>query len=142
MGNKISFSALFNWLNSTEMFARPSKRIPGKWSLKEFYFEPENELLHFSEDRLKNENLFWELEFSGAGQFIHHSHLSIPLIDNMDSGHWSRSRNFITLAHPANSEKKIEFQFAVEKDILKLLKKDSLGRIQFFGFFRKMEGKK
>lgn len=142
MGNNIGFSALFNWLKSTEFFARPSKKIPGKWILKEFYFEPENELLHFSEDQLKNEKLFWELEFSGAGQFIHHSHLSIPLIDNLASGRWSRSRNFITLAHPADSEKSIEFQFAIEKDILKLLKKDSLGQIQFFGFFRKMNDSK
>ncbi len=142
MRSKNVFYNFFNWLNSTEFFARPSKKIPGKWILKEFYFEPENELVHFGEDRLKNENLFWELEFFGVGQFNHRSHLSIPLIDNLASGNWSRSRNFITLAHPADSEKSIEFQFAIEKDILKLLKKDSLGQIQFFGFFRKMNDSK
>jgi hypothetical protein len=142
MGNKIGFSALFNWLKSTEMFARPSKKIPGKWILNEFYFEPENELVHIGEERLKNENLFWELEFAVTDQFIHHSNLSIPFIDNLASGRWSRSRNLITLTHPPDSTKSIEFQFAIEKETLKLLKKDSLGRIQFFGFFRKMKDQK
>ncbi|QGY46325.1 hypothetical protein GM418_22470 [Maribellus comscasis] len=137
MHSKINFSGLIKWLGSTEMFARPSKKLPGKWLLFEFYHEPENELIHISKDQLKAENFFWEIEFDGNENYSHNTNLDVPLISKIVDGTWSRTRNFITLVHPNNFRDNVEFQFAIERENLKLLKKDALGRIEFFGFFQR-----
>lgn len=137
MKSKISFSTLLNWLKTTEMFARPSRKLPGKWKLQEYYFEPGEELVNVKENQMKAENLFWEIELREGNQYVHRTNLTLPFITQLTSGHWSRSRNFITLIHPKDFRNNVEFQFAIEKETLKLLKKDPLGKIEFFGFFRK-----
>ncbi len=137
MKRKSGFSAFVNWLQSTEMFARPSKQLPGKWNLVEYYIEPEKALVHVDETRLKEENLFWEIEFAETQNYLHKTNLSVSLISAIKNGTWSLSRNFISLIKPDDFRNTIEFEIAIEKGILKLLKKDGLGRIEFFGFFRK-----
>ncbi len=137
MPRRINFRKLIDWLGTTEMFARPSKKIPGKWVLFEFYTEPDKELVHKTKDQLKSEKIFWEIDFNTDENYTHSTNLDIPVISKIASGTWSRSRNFITLIHPDNFRNNVEFQFAVEKGNLKLLKKDAFGRIEFFGFFSK-----
>ena len=137
MLRKIEFRKIIEWLGSTEMFARPSKKIPGKWVLFEFYTEPGKELIHKTKDELKSEEIFWEIEFNTDENYKHNTNLDIPVISKIQNGTWSRSRNFITLIHPDNFRNSVEFQFAVERENLKLLKKDAFGRIEFFGFFTK-----
>ena len=136
MANKI-FSQIWNWLKSSEMFARPSKQLPGKWELFEYYTEPGKELLNLKETQLKANNEFWQIEFTTENEFIQENKLPISQISNVKSGFWSISKNFITLTFSENKGNSIEFQFAIEKGTLKLLRKDALGRIEFFGFFNK-----
>ena len=134
---KSVFSDFFKWLKSTEMFDRPSKKLPGKWTLKEYYTEPEKELIHIKEDQMLKQQLFWEAEFIDNEKFYHKTNLSVPLLKDITNGTWSRSKNFISIIHPEDFRKNVEFQFAIDKDMLKLLKKDAFGKIEFFGFFEK-----
>jgi len=138
MPKKISLTGLKNWVESTEMFSRPSKRIPGKWELFEFYFEPGKDLVHLEEKQMKIEKLFFEVYFAADEVFVQKSNLNVPLISKIVNGNWSLSRNFVTIINPDNFRDNVEFQFAVERGILKLLKKDAFGKIEFFGFFRKL----
>ena len=57
------FSRFIKWLGTTEMFARPSKQLPGKWQLFEYYFDSEKDLNHITEPQLKKLNESWEIEF-------------------------------------------------------------------------------
>ena len=118
MTNKF-YHAILQWLKSTEMFVRPSKQLPGKWELFEYYIESSEELHNIKETQLKANNEFWQ-------------------ISKVKSGSWSISKNFITLTSSENNKNYIEFQFAIEKETLKILKKDALGRIEFFGFFNRV----
>lgn len=138
MQNKISFAGILKWLGSTEMFARPSKKLPGKWVLFEFYHEPDKELIHKTKEQVKAEKIFWEIDFDPNEKYTHNTNLDIPVISKIADGTWSRSKNFITLIHPVNFRDNVAFQFAIENGKLKLLKKDALGRIEFFGFFAKI----
>lgn len=119
------------------MFARPSKQIPGKWELVEYYIEKGNELLNIKEEQLKVNSEFWHIEFTPDFNFSHDNNLPVWQIAKVKSGNWSFSKNFITLTSSENARNNIEFQFAIEKETLKLLKKDALGRIEFFGFFNR-----
>jgi hypothetical protein len=130
------FSAIFKWLGRTELFARPSKKLPGKWKLYEYYVDVKDELLHFEEKMLAENRQGFEIEFNAEGNFVHSSSLPLSIIQNLENGEWSVSRNFITLMHPKNFRDNVEFQFAFEKGNLKLLKKDAFGNIEFFGFFK------
>lgn len=141
MQRKIKLERIVKWLGSTEMFARPSKKLPGKWVLFEFYHEPEKELVHKTKDQIKQEKIVWEIEFDDNENYIHNSNLDIPVVSKITNGTWSRSKNFITLIHPVNFRDNVEFQFAIDKENLKLLKKNGLGKIEFFGFFRKETNK-
>jgi hypothetical protein len=136
MKNKI-FSAMLNWLQSTEMFARPSKQIPGKWQLFEYYFETSSNLLNINEAQMKERKELWDIEFTEENKYYHHCNLPVWQITKIKNGNWSISKNFIKLSSSENAGNYIEFQFAIEKEKLKLLKKDALGRIEFFGFFNK-----
>ena len=138
MENKISFSGILNWLKSSEMFARPSKQIPGKWQLVEYYIENGDELRNINEAQLKEENGVWDIEFTVEKKFYHQCNLPVWQITKIKNGNWDISKNFITLTSSENIRNNIEFQFAIEKQKLKLLKKDALGRIEFFGFFNKI----
>lgn len=130
------FSKFFYWLKNSEMFARPSKQLPGKWELFEYYTEPENKLIHKEKEQLKKEQLFLTVEFSGNGDFSYNTNLPVNFITDDGNFTWSVAKNYITLIHPDDFRKNQEFQFACEKGILKLLKKDSFGKIILFGFFR------
>ncbi len=131
------FHSIITWLKSTEMFARPSKQIPGKWELVEYYIEKGNELHNIKGKQLKENNEFWQIEFTADCKFKHENYLPVWQITKVKNGNWSVSKNFITLVSSENQANNIEFQFAIEKDTLKLLRKDALGRIEFFGFFNR-----
>lgn len=137
MEKKSVFSVFRNWLSTTEMFARPAKKLPGKWQLSEYFFDSDTELVNIKEQQLKAETQFLEFEFEEE-IFKLKSNLSIQLIQNIENGNWGITKNFITLIYPGDFRKNVEFQFAIEKGILKLLRKDALGKIEFFGFFRKI----
>jgi hypothetical protein len=136
-----AFTNFLNWIKTTEMFARPSKQLPGKWNLFEYYIEKEGDLIHIKEEQLKAENLKWQIDFLEDEKYKHNSNLNVAYLSNIEDGTWSTSKNFITLIHPENFRNNIEFQFAIEKGNLKLLRKDELGKIEFFGFFRKQNSK-
>lgn len=136
MEKKNIFSTFLQWLKSTEMFARPSKQLPGKWQLFEYYVDAEDDLQHFTESQLKKAKENWIIEFLEEEIYKQQSQLPIPIISNIENGNWSISKNFITFIHPNNFRNNVEFQFAIEKGILKLLKKDAFGKIEFFGFFK------
>ena len=140
MEKKSVFSVFRNWLGATEMFARPSKRLPGKWQLFEYFFDSETELINMKEQELKAENQYLKFEFEEEYYKLK-SNLSIQLIQNIENGNWSFTKNFITLIQPEDFRKNIEFQFAIDKGVLKLLRKDAFGKIEFFGFFRKVDSK-
>jgi len=139
---KAVFSKIVYWLKTSEMFARPSKQLPGQWNLFEYYTEPEKELIHKQEEQLKEEQLFLRIEFSENADFSYETNLPINFIADEGNFTWSIAKNFITLIHPDDFRKNQEFQFAIEKGALKILKKDSFGKIILFGFFRKTTGKK
>jgi len=136
MANKF-YNVILNWLKSTEMFARPSKQIPGKWELVEYYIEKGNELLNIKEKQLKERSEFWHIEFKTDFNFLHENYLPVWQINKVKNGSWSTSKNYISITSSENVRNYIEFQFAIEKETLKLLKKDALGRIEFFGFFNR-----
>jgi hypothetical protein len=137
MDNKI-FISILNWLRSTEMFARPSKQIPGKWQLVEYYVETEDELLNVSETQLKDEKKSWNIQFDENMNYSHQCNLPVSLLSVIKNGNWKISKNYITLTSVENTDKAVEFQFAIEKEQLKLLKKDEKGRIEIFGFFNRI----
>jgi hypothetical protein len=140
MEKKSVFSVFMNWLSTTEIFARPSKQLSGKWQLFEYFFEPEGELINIKEHQLKAEKQYWEIEFV-EDKCKQMSNLTIQLINEIENGNWETTKNFITLIHAEDFRRNVEFQFAIEKGILKLLRKDAFGKIEFFGFFRKLDSK-
>ena len=138
--NKTTFFAkIINSLKSTEIFVRPAKKLPGKWQLFEYYIDKAEELKHIKSEHLKTEKQFCNIEFTTEEKYIQNSNIPVSLISDIENGSWSISKNFITLIHPLDFRKNVEFQFAIEKGILKLLKKDEFGKIEFFGFFRKLD---
>jgi hypothetical protein len=133
------FTSVTRWLKTSEMFARPSKQLPGKWRLFEYYTEKSGELVNFKENQLKQKDIFWEIEFGENGIFKQQTNSQSEFLENTGVSKWSLSKNYITFLHPADFRKNEEFQFAVEKGNLRLLKKDFTGKIELFGFFRKLE---
>jgi hypothetical protein len=111
--------------------------LPGKWELYEYYTEPGENLIHKKEAQIKKEKLFAQFEFLEDEKFLHNSNLPAEIIKLEGVYSWSISKNFITLIHEKDFRDNKELQFAIVKDTLKLLKKDSFGKIEFFGFFRK-----
>ena len=139
MNKTTFFTKIINSLQSSEMFDRPSKKLPGKWQLFEYYIDEVKKLKHVNSEQLTSKNQNCNIEFTEDKQYFHNSSLPVPLISDIENGSWSISKNFITLINPLNSTKNVEFQFALEKGNLKLLKKDEFGKIEFFGFFRKLD---
>jgi hypothetical protein len=131
------FSNLAGWLSTTEMFARASRQIPGKWHLYEYYSEPADELIHINENQLKKENQYWEIDFTQNDRLVQKTNIRLPFQNNTDELIWGKSGLHIIFTDPSDSSEKIKFRFAVSKEGLKLLKKDSTGRIEFFGFFKR-----
>ena len=136
---KKSFSNKFiNWLKSTELFARPSKQIVGEWQLVEYYVDTEDKLINISEKQLKDDDRFWRINFLKEKYFRQQNNLNIKVIENIENGNWETTRNFVMLYGMEKLKQSFEFQFAIERDQLKLLKKDKKGRIEFFGFFTRI----
>ncbi|MCD6354805.1 MAG: hypothetical protein J7L95_04570 [Prolixibacteraceae bacterium] len=133
------FHRLSGWIESTGLFVRPAKKISGEWELYEYYIEPGKELQNIKEEKLTQQHLFLKINFGEGQIFSHHSNLTVPVIQKTENGHWSISKNYVTLIHPFDFRKNVKFQFAIQKDYLRLLKKDELGRIEFFGFFRRVK---
>jgi hypothetical protein len=138
MGVKTSFSRVKKWLGETEMFGRPSKKVPGNWQLYEYYMDASEGLLHFTTDKLKENEYFLYLYFFNDNTFKKDSNIDVGILQRAPQKEWSVSRNFITLINPNNFRDNVEFQFAFDNGNLKLLKKDSFGKIEFFGFFKKL----
>ncbi|MBW6535107.1 MAG: hypothetical protein K0B11_08860 [Mariniphaga sp.] len=138
MRRQAIFTSVFQWLKKTEMFARPSKQLPGKWRLFEYYTEKSGELVNVKETQLKQQDIFWEIEFEEDGCFQQKSGLTIKFLEGIESSGWLVSKNFITLIYRDDASRNEEFQFAIVNDKLKLLKKDISGKIIFFGFFRRL----
>ncbi|WP_297099429.1 hypothetical protein [uncultured Draconibacterium sp.] len=132
---KSIFTKFVDWLKSPEVFGSKKKLIPGKWHLFEYYVDEGEELLHFDEDALKKNKLLFVLSFLENHEFIVAGNAPVKLLEGTTEGNWSVARNFITLINPKDFRNNIEFQFAFEKGNLKLLKKDAMGKIEFFGFF-------
>lgn len=130
---------MLGWLNAVELFFHPSKQLPGKWKLFEYYTEPGNKLVNLKEEQLKKENQYWEINFERQGQLSQLTNLPVQFPEGISSCYWSVSRNFITWIGVEDSNKKEEFQYALVSGVLKLLKKKSDGKIEFFGFFRKIQ---
>lgn len=139
MAAKSFFQKCKNWLQSTEMFERPQKKLPGRWQLFEYYVDAGEELLHFEEGELKLNKDVMTLGIHDEGQYTNVSTLSIKAIQSLQGGEWSISKNYITFLDPDNFRNHVEFQFAFEKGNLKLLRKDAFGKIEFFGFFKALD---
>lgn len=120
------------------MFARPSKLLPGKWQLVEYYTETGSELLNIKEVDLSHNKEFWTIELTPENRFYHQCNLPVGLISKISNGEWQITKNYIAFLSSDNHGSNTEFQFAVENGRLKLLKKDAKGRIEFFGFFKKI----
>jgi|GEM_PF-699526 len=136
------FIRFANWLKSPEVFGSITKKIPGSWQLYEYYVDLKEDLIHLRETDLKNNNELLQIEFGEDEQFSLNEQLPLPVFKQLQEGQWSVHRNFITLVDPKNFRNNIEFQFAFQKNDLKLLKKDRTGKIEFFGFFRLPQSEK
>jgi hypothetical protein len=137
---KSSAMTLFlRWLKSTEMFSRPSRQVPGRWQLYEFYYEPGDQLIHVEKEALKAQNIRWEITMNRDGYLSQQSNIPVKILNGMPDCRWSLSGNYIRLMHPVNENENEEVQFAVVKDNLRLLKKEPDGTIRFFGFFSRVE---
>ena len=139
MENKISFKKIQSWLKTGELFARPSKMLPGKWQLFEYYYESGADLINIKEAELQLSKNTMLIEFYMDNVLTINENLKIEIFRNFNKGNWFRKRNFVTFTNNEKQEKYLTFQFDASSEQLKLLKKDVRGRIDFFGFFRRTE---
>lgn len=135
---KSFFSKLKTCLQNTEMFERPIKKLPGRWELYEYFVEVEDELLHFNKADLLQRKDTFVLDISEDGKYQSEATIGIKVVKKLKCGEWDVAKNFITFLVSDNFRDNPEFQFAFEKGNLKLLKKDSFGKIEFFGFLKKI----
>ena len=91
------FYKILNFLQSTEMLARPSKQLPGKWDLFEYYIEQESELNNVKEDQLKTSRQHWNIEFAGNEKYFHNSNLSVSLITSIETFVLSRAISILSI---------------------------------------------
>jgi len=136
MGKNKIVPKIIKWLQSSEMFARPSKQIPGKWRLDEYYFETKDGLNHLPEPKLRESGQSWNIDFSPENRLNHVCSLPLPLLQNLTDCNWRIYRQFLYII-PASQET-IKFQYAIDKEQLRLLKKNVTGQIEFFGFFNRI----
>lgn len=125
-----------SWLQTTEMFARPVKLLPGKWTLEEYYTENKGVLENFKSNDLKQQNREMIFHFFPDQSFQIQTTLINPGFNGLFEGIWEIQKNYISLIDQSTKQYS-EFQFAIVKGKLKLLKKDRAGAIVFFGFFAK-----
>jgi len=138
MTKKFSFSNFLKWLKSREIFARPSKMLPGKWQLFEYYVEIGDNLLNIKEPELLQQKVSMLIDFRNDKTIVIQENLDIMIFKDFVGGGWLRNSNFVTLVNNEKHERMLAFQFDASKDQLKLLKKDSKGKIEFFGFFKRV----
>lgn len=139
MAYKQFITRLKNFVANSEMFARPSKQIMGSWYLNEYFIDQNKELKNVKEESLKTNQQFWKLTFAGENRAVHNLHIDVPILNNIENGEWSIHKNYLSFHHPEDFRRTIEFQFAIDKGVLKILKKNLKGEIEFFGFFKKDE---
>ena len=139
MENKISFKKIRNWLKAGEMFARPSKMLPGKWQLFEYYYDSGADLINIKETELQLNKNTMLIEFNADNILTINENLKIEIFRNFEKGNWFRKRNFVTFINTGKHEENLTFQFDASSEQLKLLKKDAKGKIDFFGFFKRVE---
>lgn len=139
MKSKSVLSDVIKWVSSTELFYRPSKQLPGKWVLFEYYTEVDRKLINWKEDQLKNNNQFWELNFDENGEMEQKSNIPVKYFQETSNIRWQTARNYLIFARLDDSGRTTEFQYAVTGGNLKLLRKYADGKIEFFGFFRKVD---
>jgi len=137
MTTKSFISRIGDLLQKTEMFERPWKKIPGKWQLYEYFVDSGEELIHIQESELMENKEFFEIECFEK-RFSYTSNIPVSFVQNIKKGNWNVAKNFVVLMDESNFRNNAECQFAFEKGNLKLLKKDGFGKIEFFGFFRKL----
>jgi len=136
MSDNSILSKFVRWLASPEVFGSITKKIPGEWELFEYYVDLQEDLIHLKENDLKNNNESLKIEFGEDEHLLVKARLPMSVFNDIENGSWSVHRNFITFMDSSDFRNNIEFQFAFEKNNLKLLKKDRLGKIEFFGFFK------
>ena len=139
MASKFPFKKLKSWFRTNELFLRPSKLIVGKWQLYEYYIDEDEKLKHYEEEELKHQGQRLVVSILQDENVIIANNLPVPVVGRLEDGTWSVSKNFITFIHPNNFRNSVEFQFAFNKGVLKLLKKDEFGNIEFFGFFNRIK---
>ncbi|HPF50523.1 MAG TPA: hypothetical protein PK335_03055 [Draconibacterium sp.] len=137
-----AISKFTSWLASPEVFGSITKKIPGNWLLFEYYYDLNEDLIHWKEEDIKKNSELLQIVFTADEQFSVNEKLPLSVFKNLPEGKWSVSRNYITLIDPKNFRNNLEFQFAFEKENLKLLKKDKMGKIEFFGFFKNVDSKR
>lgn len=137
MTTKSLFTKIGGILRTSEIFERPSKKIRGTWQLFEYFMDKEEQLLHLQADDLKAKNELLQIEFREV-DFVQSTTIPASFLQNLSSGKWELSRSFLHLIDEKNFRNSIDFQFAFEKDNLKLLKKNKQGEIEFFGFFKRL----
>ena len=137
MAYKEFITRLKNFVANTEMFARPSKQIIGDWYLNEYFIDQNNELKNVKKETLKTNQQFWEVTFAPENRAIHNLHVDVPILKNIENGEWSIQKNYLRFHHPEDFKRSIEFQFAIDRGVLKILKKNIKGEIDFFGFFKR-----
>jgi hypothetical protein len=138
MENKISFKKIRNWLKAGELFARPSKMLPGKWQLFEYYYDSGADLVNIKEPELQLIKKTMLIEFNADNILIINENLKLEIFRNFKNANWLRKRNFVTFINNSKCEENLTFQFDAGSEQLKLLKKDEKGRIDFFGFFKRI----
>lgn len=139
--NKLLLTGFFTGWNRRRCLHSHRNSYPASGSFFEYYTETSGELLHIQEEQLKSSEVFWEIEFYEDGVFNQQSNSLEEFMKSSGINRWSLSKNFVTLLSN-DFRNSIEYQFAIDKGTLKLLKKDFSGKIEFFGFFRKLESEK
>lgn len=137
MTTKSLISRIGGMIRSSQMFERPSKKIIGSWQLFEYFMDKHQQLVHLQIDDLKAKQEYYQIDFQ-ENEFQQNLTLEVECIQNLPSGKWEINKNFLQLIDESNFRNNVEFQFAFEKENLKLLKKNKQGEIEFFGFFSRV----
>ena len=120
---------------------RMKHSLLGDWIMFEYYFDSGTELNHIKKGQLEANAQKWELSFFDQGTLKSVIYLKGLFIDGYSTNKWIKRKNQITLFDETRPEGSITFQYAIDKGILKLLKKEDSGRIQIFAFFERVQKK-
>ena len=132
-------TGIINFIQKKVKVYKDRNSLLGSWGLDEFYTDQGGQLLHVDQQKLKSENHLWELSFFEKGRLKHSSNLGIQGLQDIGFRQWKRERNYVALMADNPLKVCIRYQFAIDKGILKLLKKEKNGAIVIFAFFKKKE---